>query len=59
MATMVTARLTQGPQIMAPAMMVMANNGKNDLPQTKPMRDKDSCFVRLMLRSFLARLAVR
>src|SRR6185295_18031623 len=51
-ATAVTPRLTQGPQTAAPAIIVIAKSGKNDLPKTRPVRDKNVCGGRSMLHSF-------
>jgi len=48
----VTARLTHGPQSVAPAMTVIAKSGKNDLPRTCLVFEKNSLDRRPMLCSF-------
>ena len=48
----VTARLTHGPQSIAPAMTVIAKSGKKDLPSTCLVFEKKPCPRRPMLRSF-------
>jgi len=52
-ATTVTARLTQGPQSIAPAITVIAKSGKKDFPSTCPVLEKKPCDRRGMSRSFL------
>ena len=52
-ATTVTPRLTHGPQIIIPAMIVMAKSGKNNLPRTILLCDRDLRVKLIMLRSFL------
>ncbi len=39
----VTARLTHGPQSIAPAITVIAKSGKNDLPSTCLHSEKKPC----------------
>jgi len=58
-ATTVNARLIHGPQKMTPTIMVSAKRGKNDLPNTRPVDDKNLCVGRLILGSFLLTLAMR
>lgn len=53
----VTAKLTQGPQSIVPAMITIAKSGKNDLPKTSRVCDKNACDRRLMLRSFPLRFS--
>lgn len=55
----VNVRLTQGPQNMAPTMMTMANSGKNDLPKTRPVPDKNARLRCSMLHSFPLRPGLR
>lgn len=52
----VTARLTHGPQSIAPAMTVIAKSGKNDLPSTCLVFENKPRDGRNMLRSFPMRL---
>jgi hypothetical protein len=47
----VIAKLTQGPQSIAPAITVMAKRGQNDLPNTCPVCDRNVCDGRVMVRS--------
>lgn len=49
----VIAKLTQGPQSMAPTMMTIAKSGKNDRPTINPACDRKACDRRFKLRSFL------
>ncbi len=42
-ATTTTARLTHGPQSIAPAMTAMAKSGKKDLPSTWLVVEKKPC----------------
>ena len=51
-ATTVIARLTHGPQSIAPAMTVIAKSGNNDLPSTCLVFEKRRCDRRPMLCSF-------
>jgi hypothetical protein len=51
-ATAVIAKLTQGPQSIAPAMIVNAKRGKNDLPSTCLVFEEKPGNRRTMLRSF-------
>jgi hypothetical protein len=37
------AKLTHGPQSIAPAITTIAKNGQNDLPSTSPVRNKNEC----------------
>ena len=53
----VTARLTQGPQSIAPAMTVIAKSGKNDLPSTCLAFEKKLFDRCPMLRSFPLRFS--
>src|SRR5450432_161505 len=57
MAKAVIPRLTHGPQSMAPAMIVIAKSGKNDLPRTSLALDRNACDRRFMLRSFTLRFS--
>src|SRR5277367_974596 len=50
-ASAVIAKLTQGPQSIAPAITVMAKRGQNDLPNTCPVCDRNVCDGRVMVRS--------
>jgi len=53
----VTARLTHGPQTIAPAMTVIAKSGKNNLPSTCLAFEKKSYKTRPMISSFPLRLS--
>ena len=48
----VIARLTHGPQTIAPAMTVIAKIGKKDLPNVCLVFEKKPCDRRVTLRSF-------
>src|ERR1700735_266183 len=50
-ANTVIAKLTHGPQRIAPAMTTIAKSGQNDLPKASPARDRNVPGRRLMLRS--------
>jgi hypothetical protein len=41
----VTPRLTQGPQIAVPKIIAIAKSGKNALPKTIPVLDKNPCDI--------------
>jgi len=56
-ATTTTARLTHGPQSIAPAMTAMAKSGKKDLPSARLVFEKKTCDRGRMLRSFPLRLS--
>jgi len=56
MATIVTPRLTQGPQSAAPTMIAIAKSGKKDLPKTSAVCDKNARARRPMMNSFPLRL---
>jgi hypothetical protein len=47
----VSAKLAHGPQSIAPAMTAIARSGKNDLPATSLVLERNSCHGRPMLRS--------
>jgi len=49
----VNPRLTQGPHRAAPAMIAIANSGKNDREKIRPNSDKYIREGRAILRSFL------
>lgn len=51
-AATVTARLTHGPQSIAPAITAIAKSGKNDLPSARLVLEKKPWDTRPMLRSF-------
>jgi hypothetical protein len=53
----VTARLTHGPQRITPAIIAIARRGKNDLPKSSRVCDRDLCARRIILRSFLLRFS--
>jgi hypothetical protein len=53
----VIARLTQGPQSIAPAMTAIANRGQNDLANISAVCDRKLCGGRVMPRSFLFKLS--
>lgn len=42
-AATVIAKLTQGPQSIAPAMTTIAKRGQNDLPKASPVCDRNVC----------------
>ena len=42
-AATVMAKLTQGPQSIAPTITTIAKNGQNDLPNTSPLCSKNEC----------------
>jgi len=52
-----TAKLTQGPQSIAPAMTVIARRGKNDLPIAAVVFEKNPAEGGPMLRSFPLRIS--
>jgi len=58
-ASTVIAKLTQGPQSIAPAITTIAKRGQNDLPKANPVCDRNVCDRRLMLRCFPLRFALR
>lgn len=57
-ASTVIAKLTHGPQRIAPAMTTIAKSGQNDLPKARPACDRNVCGRRLMLRSCPLRFAL-
>jgi hypothetical protein len=52
----VAPRLTQGPQSAAPAIITIAKSGKKDRPNASPVRERNVCDRRAMVRSFPLRL---
>jgi hypothetical protein len=55
----VTAKLTHGPQSIAPAITAIAKSGKNDLPSTCLAFERKPSDGRPMLRSFPLRFSWR
>jgi len=58
-ASTVIAKLTQGPQSIAPAITTIAKRGQNDLPSASRLCDRNACERSLILRFFPLRFALQ